>query len=187
MYLFLNAVSQNWYIWLYGSHKELIVEESFTLLGNESTKLVPLMDSFFKKNNISYSYIENIVVVVGPGSFTWIRTISLVVNTLSYIYPHIYLTGLNFFDMFENYPIVKSSSKRDLFVKYTKSDTIQIVQNEELLVPDTQIVYGDSEVTRFDESLEIRTHIDYTVIIKNIILEKKKILEPLYIKKPNIS
>lgn len=89
--------------------------------------------------------------------------------------------------MFENYPIVKSSSKRDLFVKYTKSDTIQIVQNEELLVPDTQIVYGDSEVTRFDESLEIRTHIDYTVIIKNIILEKKKILEPLYIKKPNIS
>lgn len=87
---------------------------------------------FLSSMNTKIKDIENIVVVHGPGSFTGIRTIVLLVNTLSFIYPKLHLTPLSFFDMYKNYPICKTSSKRDLFVKYSKSAIIEVVKNEEL-------------------------------------------------------
>lgn len=59
--------------------------------------------------------------------------ISLVVNTLAYIYPHIFLTGISFFDMYDAYPIIKTSSKKDLFVKREKYASIEVVSNEDFV------------------------------------------------------
>lgn len=188
MYLFFDGVSSDWYIWLFDENRALIASESFLIHGNESTQTIPVIDSFLKKQSILYEDIENIVTVVGPWSFTGIRTISLVVNSLSYIYPNIYLTAYNFFDLYDRYPIVKASSKRDLFVKWEKSATIAIIQNEDFNEKIQQdIIYGDINLERFSKNIEIKKNIDYEDIFQNIELSGQKQVAPLYIKKPNIS
>jgi type III secretion system FlhB-like substrate exporter len=43
------------------------------------------------------------------------------------------ITTLTYFDLFENYPIIKTSSKRDSFVKMAKESEIEVIQNEDLV------------------------------------------------------
>ena len=184
MYLFFDGVSSKWYIALFDETKRMFASENFEIMWNESTKIIPLFTWFLERQGHKYEEIENIVVVVWPGSFTWIRTISLVVNTLSYIYPHISLTPVNFFDLYQNYPIIKSSSKRDLFVKYDKSATIEIVKNEDFLQKQTyNKVYGDAKIW----DIQCIWVDNYETIFHKIELQGLESVAPLYIKKPNIS
>jgi len=188
MYLFFDGVSRQGYIGIFWEDRGLIVQKTFLIAGNESSKATPLIDNFLKENNIHYEEIQNIVVVVWPGSFTGIRTVSLIINTLAYIYPHISLTPISFFDLYKNYPIIKASSKRDLFVKWQKSATIEILSNGDFEEKHWgEQVYGDVENERFKKSLEIDSRIDYESIIQNIEFQDKKRVAPSYIKKPNIS
>jgi len=132
--------------------------------------------------------IQTIICVAGPGSFTGIRTISLVVNTLAYIYTHISLISVNFFDLYSDYPAVKSSSKRDLFVKMSKSDTIEVMTNADFETLCQQVtIYGDTNSERFTKDIQIRDTIDYKNVLKNIDGTHCDRISPLYIKKPNIT
>jgi hypothetical protein len=84
--------------------------------------------------------------------------------------------------------VVKSSSKRDLFVKYQKSATIQVVTNIDFESScEDENIYGDSDVLRFEKSYHIHDAIDYPEFLKHIELQTNSQLAPLYIKKPNIS
>lgn len=188
-YLFLDAVSTQGYIAVFDVHtKKEQAAHSFIMLGNESTKLLKEIDRFFLQHNISYLDIQNIACVVGPGSFTGVRTISLIVNALAYSYPNIYLTALNFFDLYDTYPIVKTSSKRDIFVKYSKNDIIEIIKNDIFSEKYTwEKVYGDIELERFDRKYNLSSEIDYRSLMQKIDFTDEKRLSPLYIKKPNIS
>lgn len=188
MILFFDGVSSTWYIALYSPERNLVASETFHIAGNESTQTVGLIDSFLQKQGITYPDVDQIVCVIGPGSFTGVRTISLVINTLAFIYPHISLTGVSFFDLYDSYPIIKSSSKRDLFVKYEKSATIQIEANksfEESFEGST--IYGDTDISRFEREYILVSQIDYDDCLQSMQFENKKRLAPLYIKKPNIS
>jgi hypothetical protein len=188
MYLFFDGVSTQWYLALFNSERKIIAEHNFEISGNESTKTIPLIDEFISSHQVTYEVIENIALVVWPGSFTGIRTISLIVNTLAYIYPHIELTSVNFFDMYHKYPIVKSSSKRDLFVKYHKSATIEIQQNHDFIAWfGGDIIYWDTVSPEINEKYELNNQIDYNTFIKNLVLKTEKRVAPLYIKKPTIS
>lgn len=189
MFLFLNAVSKDWIIILFDKNRKIIDSEKLTILLEESSKLTPIFDKFLKKNNISYLEIENIVVVNWPGSFTWVRTISLVVNTLSYIFENIKLTPISYFDLFENYPIIKISSKRDLFVKKSKNNIIEIVKNEEFLqyIKDNNITEIYWEELSFISLINLNDRINYENIIKEIKLSNEKQIEAYYVKKPSIS
>jgi hypothetical protein len=40
------------------------------------------------------------------------------------------MTAVNYFELFNNYPIIKSSSRRDHFVKINNSSNIEIIENE---------------------------------------------------------
>jgi hypothetical protein len=42
------------------------------------------------------------------------------------------MTSLSFFDLFNNYPIVKTSSRRDCFIKKDETSEIEIIKNEDL-------------------------------------------------------
>lgn len=189
MYLFLNAVSKNSLLILFDNNRKIIDLENISILLQESSKLSPIIDNFLKKNNLLYSEIKNIVVVNWPGSFTWVRTISLVVNTLSYIYKNIELTPISYFDLFKTYPIVKLSSKRDLFVKKSKNNIIEIVKNEEFLVylVDNNIkeVYWDEFVV--DSTINFNGSINYEEIIKELELKNHKQIEAYYVKKPSLN
>lgn len=188
--LFFNGVSTDGYIWLYTStNRDLVASELLCISWKESAQTSNIISSFLGSNDISWEKIQNIVVVTWPGSFTWVRAISLVVNTLAYVYPHLYLTQLSFFDLYKIYPIVKSSSKRDVFIKYSENDIVRIEKNGDF---DTKVrsvkkIYGDVGDNRFDDKLEIDSYIDYNDVVLGVVLQDKKKLAPLYIKKPNIS
>jgi len=95
----------------------------------ESSSLIGLIQGFLTQNNLKYQDLNNIVVVHGPGSFTGIRTVALIVNSIAFAIPNLSLTPISFFDLLDRYPMIKSSSKRDLFVKKMKWDKIEVVNN----------------------------------------------------------
>jgi len=190
MNLFVNAISQNWILLLFNEQREIICQQAIQILWNEGSRLIGLIDDFLQTVNCKYWNIENIVVVNWPWSFTWVRTIVLAINTINFINKK-YITPVSFFDLFENYPIIKNSSRRDLFVKYCKSGSIEIVKNDDfikkIVQEDLQDIYWDIWNNILSEKVHTLADIDYPKIIKNIELQKLERIEPLYIKKPSIS
>ncbi len=191
MNLFLNAVSRNACILLFDDKGIIVDRENFSVYQNESSTLWKVIDNFIKKNKLSCKDIKNIVVVKWPGSFTWIRSIILIVNTIAFVFPNIYLTWISFFDLFEDYPIVKISSKRDIFLQKQKNQLIEVFKNEEFenYIKEYKIDkvfwdYPDGEKLFW---INIDEKIFYDKIIKRINITNEKFLVPLYIKKPSIS
>jgi len=190
MNLFINAVSTEWKLILFDNDRNILFSKDILVLWNESSKLTSILDEFLSENNIEYNYLNNIVVVSGPGSFTWIRAISLMVNTIAFTC-NTKLTDISFFDLFSFYPIIKSSSKRDSFVKKDKNAIIEVMSNENIVdyFEQNKInrVYGDLTLNYLPDNIKLDNSINYENIIKNIQFTGKKIISPLYIKKPNIS
>jgi len=185
MILFINTVAKNSYLWLFDEKRNLMKETYFEIKWNESSLLLPKIEDFLKENNFDYPEIKNFILVNWPWSFTWIRTVVLAINTISFITKQS-ITPINYFDLFKKYPIIKSSSKRDSFFKKDKDSPIEIIENEKIF--DYLQENGINQVfwdTKF-EKIETLENIDYYDIIKEIKLKDLKKIEPLYIKKPNI-
>jgi hypothetical protein len=53
-------------------------------------------------------------------------------NTINYIIKK-NLIAVSYFDLFHDYPIIKSSSKGDCFIQFDESSRIEIVKNENIL------------------------------------------------------
>ncbi len=188
MNLFLNAISKEWVIILFNDSRHIVDKQRLHILWNESSKLSDILDKFIIKNNINYGDLKNILAVNWPGSFTWVRVISLVINTIAFVYKKINITEISFFDLFDKYPIIKSSSKRDLFVKYSSLTKIEIVKNEDFVFKNKKRqVYWDLNNNLLSEKIDLVEEINYNTIIQTIKFDKKKIIKPLYIKKPSIS
>ena len=184
MNLFLNTISKIWKIILFDKNRNIISSKDFEVLWNESTLLISEVDNFLKENNTFYSNLENIVVVNGPWSFTWVRTTTLMVNTINFV-NNKNITPINYFELFENYPIVKTSSKRDSFLVFSKNSKIEIMLNDEIekKFENISFYYWDLKIDGKNNIEDI----DYEKIIKNIKLKNEKIIKPFYVKKPSIS
>lgn len=194
MNIFIDAISNPATIILFDNKKQIIDTIVWSAVTNESKTLIPNIHTILKKNLLEYKDLENISLVNWPGSFTWVRIAVLVANSINYIIKK-NMTSLSFFDLYElafekPYPIVKSSSKRDLFVKKTNNNKIDIIKNEDFLkyLKETDIINIYWEIwNNLIWDFELNKILDYTEIIKNLKLTNLEILEPLYIKKPNIS
>ncbi len=188
MNLFINAVSEKWYLALFDENRNIVASIDLNIKGNESSEFITILDNFLQQNNIEYSWVKNIVCVNGPGSFTGVRTIVLVVNTLSFLH-NIRLTHMSYFDLFTVFPIIKSSSKRDSFFMEEKNSEVKIISNNDLvelfLKNNLKKIYGETNF--LFENVSIIENIDYSDIIKKLEFQKYKKIEALYIKKPNIS
>ena len=186
---FINAVSKKAVLILFNNDRQIISTKYIDIFWNESEKLTWIIDSFLLENKINYNDLQNLVVVNWPWSFTWVRTIVLIINTINFlIWKNI--TSINFFDLFDKYPIVKSSSKRDLFVKFDKKTKIEVIKNEDFIHIANEnsikeIFWDLNNKDIFDISLI--DNINYDNIIRNLNFKKDKLISPLYIKKPNIS
>lgn len=189
MNLFIDTISSNAKVILFDNNRNIIDEITWIIKWNESSTLIPEIDNLVKRNNIEYRQLDNIVVVNWPWSFTWVRTTVLAANSINYVIKR-NMTALSYFDLYNNYPIIKSSSKRDCFVKLNKESEIEIIENEQLIkiLNDKQIkkVYWDIKEENF-ENIEILEKIDYISIINNVKFDNKEQIQALYIKKPNIS
>lgn len=181
MNLFINTISTNSKFIIFDDNRKIKKEKTINIKWNESSRFIKELDLFLKENNLDYKGIKNIVLVNGPWSFTWVRTIVLAINSIIFITDN-YLTPISYFDLFKDYPIIKSSSKRDSFFKKDKNSEIEIIKNEEI-EKSYKKVFWEANI----KNIEILENIDYLSIIKNIKFKKLKKIEALYIKKPNIS
>ena len=187
MIVFLDAVSHPGYIALYDKDRKQKASLFFDIHGNETKLLLDTMMNFLASNQCQMSDIEHIICVCGPGSFTGIRTITLIINSLAYAFPHIFLTGISYFDLFREYPILKQSSKRDVFVKKSK-DAIILCEAVSCLLEQYQSVPMRGDVQFLGFSLcTPATQDDYERCIRDVFLKDTKKIAPLYLKNPNIS
>ncbi|MDD5770234.1 MAG: hypothetical protein PHE25_04635 [Candidatus Gracilibacteria bacterium] len=186
MNIFLDTLSPKNILILFDDNKNILQKYLFDVRLNESTKLIEEFDNFLKQNNLNYNDLKNIIVVNGPGSFTGIRTTILLVNTINFIIKG-NITTLTYFDLFENYPIIKTSSKRDSFLKLEKDSAIEVVENTKLndLFKTKNIKQIYSDINLID-GINIISEPNYEYIIKNLQFKENKIVEPFYFKKPNI-
>ena len=190
MNLFINAVSQAWALILFDDNRDIIRQLDITIRWNESSKLITLLDEFLAGHHLTYNDIEHIVVVHGPGSFTGVRTICLMVNTIAFS-TGCSLSDLSYFDLFSATPILKQSSKRDMFLLPIQHDIweqqVQILSNEDIqdyfLQNNISRVYGEAPAWWEGETIE---KIEYWDIIRDISFDNLYQVDPLYIKKPNI-
>ena len=198
MNIFIDAVSSEAHLILFDNKKIIKDNISWHIKWQESSTIITKLDKFLIKNNISYENLDNIFVVNGPGSFTWIRTIVLIVNTINFIIKK-NIIPISYFDLFSYYPIIKSSSKNDCFVKFDKKSKIEIITNENILKKlkkDTiNKIFWDFYFDTFkkqakENDIKIVEKVDYSDIISNIDInhiKKYKEIKPLYVKEPNIS
>ncbi|PZM85685.1 hypothetical protein DLH72_01730 [Candidatus Gracilibacteria bacterium] len=186
MNLFINTIAKKSYFGLFDKNKKLKDEIYFEIKGNESSLLLPKLEEFLNKNNLKYEQIENFILVNGPGSFTGVRTVVLAINTINFITKKS-ITPISYFDLFDDFPIIKSSSKRDSFFKKDKNSDVEIWENEKIkkFLDENNIkkIYGEGQI----ENLQILENIKYCDIINKIELKDFKRVEALYVKKPNIS
>lgn len=185
MILFINTIAKNAYLGLFDENREKISEEYFEIKWNESSLLLPKLEEFLEKNNLDYFKIKNFVLVNWPWSFTWVRTAVLAINTINFITKQ-NITPISYFDLFENFPIIKSSSKRDSFFKKDNFSEIEIWENEKI-----KFFLEENKISKINgewniENVEIFENINYCDIIKKIEFQNFKKVEALYIKKPNI-
>jgi tRNA A37 threonylcarbamoyladenosine modification protein TsaB len=189
MNLFLQAITDPGILILFDDTRFIIAKQNFSLLWKESSSLLREIEQFLAKQDLQTLDLNHIIVVNGPGSFTGIRSIVLIVNTLSFIFPHLKLTPLSYFDLFSWFPVVKQSSKRDIFVQFSQAEIIEIIGNttflEKLKERGVLKIFWDAKIDLGDIFLENIP--DYDTLCKTIVLQQKKRIEPLYIKKPNIS
>lgn len=191
MNLFIDCVSKNWKLILF-TWKDIFSEKNLEIAGNEISTLPSILQAFLEEHSQQWENIENIVVVTWPGSFTAIRAIILVINTLAFTFPNISLTPIHYFDLFDTYPIVKTSSKRDVFLKPTADGEVIILQNEELRKylqeRDIQTIFWEPPIgEEYFWKLKFVNTPNYTTILETLVLKKEKFVNPLYIKKPSIS
>lgn len=189
MNLFLDSLSSPAALILTNKNKTVKAQKNIDIALNESSKLITEIYSFFDENSISIADVKNIIVTHGPWSFTWVRTVCLIANTLAFR-SHIELTPLSYFDLFHTYPIIKCSSKRDVFIQKSKNNEIEIISNEdcEAYLEKNNIlnIYWDFEKYK-NKGIILTTTPDYEAILQNTSLQHNKQIEALYIKKPNIS
>ncbi len=179
MNLFLNTISKNSKFIIFDENRNIKAEKEINIKWNESSRLIKELDNFLKENSLDYFDLENIVLVNGPWSFTWIRTAVLAINSINFIIEK-NLTPISYFDLFIDFPIIKASSRRDCFFKKEKSSEIEIILNSEV-EENYKKAYWEANL-----DIEIFENINYYDIIKNIEFQNLKKIEPLYIKKPNI-
>lgn len=188
MNIFIDSISSPAFIALFDWERNIVNEIQVEIKWNESSKLIPDLMTFLKDNNINQDDLNNIVVVNWPGSFTWVRTVVLIANTLNYVLKKS-MTPVSYFDLFSTYPIIKSSSRRDHFVQLTWQSNIEIINNSDLekyfLDNNIDTTYWESSYNF--ENTQILENIDYKSIIKELEFKDYEKIEPLYIKKPNIS
>ena len=200
MNLLIDSISNPWTIICFSKEKNFFSQVRIDIAMNESSKLIWHINVFLKENHFNIWDINNIVVIHGPGSFTWVRTTVLVANTFAFR-THIRLTPLSYFDLFDSYPIIKQSSKRDVFMKKSIEGEIEILSNSEcveyIMQNNIKKIYWDFDISskiaivqedsQSKNDIENVSEVDYKNVILWITFQNKKQIEPLYIKKPNIS
>ncbi|HPU94794.1 MAG TPA: tRNA (adenosine(37)-N6)-threonylcarbamoyltransferase complex dimerization subunit type 1 TsaB [Candidatus Gracilibacteria bacterium] len=200
--LAINTASRTTQIALLKQDK-ILKEKEWISENNESEKLMPEIDDLLKNKKIKYDDLERIIVVKGPGSFTGLRVGVSVANAIAYV-QKIPVYGIDSFKFLrakneddEIEVIVLFASRSEVYVQLTEKSEPVIYKVEEavdvLKEKGIKKVFGEvlqEQKKSFKEVKLIestKTFGETVLSLKEKELEKKSIIEPLYIKGPGIS
>ena len=189
MNLFIDSISSPASLIIFNKEREIKSHKKIDIAFNESSKLSKEIFLFLQEHSLSYNDLENVTVIHWPWSFTWVRTVALIANSIAFQRTTV-LTALTYFELFSQYPIVKTSSKRDVFLKKSLIEEVEILSNEKCEEYLNNIwkreYYGDFDKIEKKDIIQVQEP-DYVKIIKTLILQNEKMIQPYYIKKPTIS
>lgn len=165
-----------------GEVLETLKKES---MRNHSMYVMPMIDSILKNNNINASFLNEIIVVNGPGSFTGVRIGVTIAKTLAYTLdiPIKTITSLESFAVSVDSDKNKLSVISDLkgkYVGYFSSDNKLIEDYKYLKNNDYEEYIKDKE-----EYLIDNTNFDLVKIynyLKNVESINPHLVNPIYIK-----
>lgn len=200
--LAINTASRTTQIALLKQDK-ILREKEWISENNESEKLMPEIDDLLKNKKIKYDDLERIIVVKGPGSFTGLRVGVSVANAIAYV-QKIPVYGIDSFKFLrakneddEIDVIVLFAGRSEVYVQLTAKSEPVIYKVEEavdvLKEKGIKKVFGEvlqEQKKSFKEVKLIestKTFGETVLSLKEKELEKKNIIEPLYIKGPGIS
>lgn len=200
--LAINTASRTTQIALLKQDK-ILREKEWISENNESEKLMPEIDDLLKNKKIKYDDLERIIVVKGPGSFTGLRVGVSVANAIAYV-QKIPVYGIDSFKFLrakneddEIEVIVLFAGRSEVYVQLTAKSEPVIYKVEEavdvLKEKGIKKVFGEvlqEQKKSFKEVKLIestKTFGETVLSLKEKELEKKNIIEPLYIKGPGIS
>jgi len=200
--LAINTASRTTQIALLKQDK-ILREKEWISENNESEKLMPEIDDLLKNKKIKYDDLEGIIVVKGPGSFTGLRVGVSVANAIAYV-QKIPVYGIDSFKFLrakneddEIEVIVLFAGRSEVYVQLTAKSEPVIYKVEEavdvLKEKGIKKVFGEvlqEQKKSFKEVKLIestKTFGETVLSLKEKELEKKNIIEPLYIKGPGIS
>lgn len=189
MYLFIDTISTPAVYILFGAWKEVVDRESFELKGRESEYFLDSVLSFLTKNNLVFKDIEGVIAVNGPGSFTAMRIITLTLNTLSFVH-HIPLYAIDYFTLGKlsgwQHPVLLRANRGEYLIQKYKDGPIEITALRDIQ-KGQYFWMGDENDFTFG-TISIQSYIEYEVFYQNFTTDNPASkIEPIYIKKPNIT
>ncbi|HBB27444.1 TPA: hypothetical protein DCZ36_03035 [Candidatus Gracilibacteria bacterium] len=189
MHLFIDTISTPATYLLFSSERTILSQEFIELRGRESEYFLVSLLQFLKKNKMEYEDLKGVVIVNGPGSFTAMRIITLTINTLSFVHP-VPLYGIDYFTLSElsmsGYPLLLRANRGEYLVQKKKNTQARLIA-----IPDIPPgeYFGMGDINDFTSaSISIQSNLRYDVFCRNFQSENPvQRIEPIYIKKPNIS
>ncbi|MDD2487530.1 MAG: hypothetical protein PHS92_04115 [Candidatus Gracilibacteria bacterium] len=188
MLLFIDAISTKGALILFDDNK-IINESLLDIKGKEYNNLLEKTDEFLKSNSLNFGEITGIAVINGPGGFTGTRVITLMINTLIFVYG-IPVDAIDYFRFLElseiPYPIIIKANRSEYLIK-TSSKVLPVIKVIDEM--DEGEYFGIGDKTDFEnKNIYIKSNGGYSNFIRNYVFEgKNDRIEPIYIKKPNIT
>jgi len=187
--LFIDTLSSPAFICLFDIDKSIKDSISWVARHAEFDTLTESIDTVINRNNLEYNQIKEIICIVWPGGFTWIRVTTLVANTLGYSFwiPLHPITAREFFkDQICPLPWI---------LPLTKTEVILWEKSEQLLPTIVKIntlynicAYSSNHSDPIlGEDIPYNQANNYELFLKNFTQpEKVSLLQPLYARDPNI-
>jgi len=189
MHLLIDTISTHATYILFDSDRSIVSQEFVELKGRESEHFLVSVLEFLEKNRLEYQALDGVVVVNGPGPFTAMRIITLVLNTLSFVH-HTPLYSIDYFALGAlsgwEHPILLRANRGEYLIQREKGISPELIAIPDIL-PGSYFGMGD--INDFTNgAISIQSVIRYDSVCKNFRMEKSvERVEPLYIKKPNIT
>ncbi|MFA6090282.1 MAG: hypothetical protein WC774_00710 [Candidatus Gracilibacteria bacterium] len=189
MYLFIDPISTPVTYILFDTERDIISQKSLELRGRESEYFLISLQEFLTENSLEYKNLKGVIAVNGPGSFTAMRIITLTINTLSFVH-HIPLYSIDYFQLGIlsgwAFPILLRANRGEYLIQRDREAFPVLIAISDILPGN---YFGMGDVNDFtNDIISIQSDLKYDVCCKNFLLENPtERIEPIYIKKPNIT
>lgn len=175
-FLFINPVWDD--IRLFVIEKSEIQEECIIKRGDDFSQFPEMIVEVVDRHSI-----KEIWCVCGPWAFTWVRIVTLTLNTLA-LSKHIQLKGCHFFELIKNHIPALRANEREYIIAI---DGLNQLKEKNLIEEGSYMGYGEkNDFTNKGDFIEYREDIREIV---TLFAEKPCTdnLSPIYLKDPHIT